>query len=406
MKNNTDVLIAEMRIKMTIMIYRWQSNSEKPFITEMEKLGIRVVSFEKPICDYHADAVFAQAFLSRLHSERIDVVFSFDYFPIISSLCEINHIPYFSWIYDCPLYTLTSKTLSNGANYIFCFDKVYTMRLQERGAKHCYHFPLGVSLEYFGQETDKTESGGKTKFACDISFVGNFYNGEKNRLRQAELSNYARGYVEGLMAAQEKVYGYNFIAEALAEDVVTEIAEKCKLSLGMLYDYEPRQLVADTVGMELSARERERVIAAAAEVSSVVVYTGSALPTELETNGNVMNKGYADNERDMPLIFNESKINLNITSRTIESGIPQRVFDILACGGFCLTNYQPEIAEYFEDGRDLVMYSSMEDLQEKIAYYLTNKEERSRIARNGMQKIKQHFTLEQRLGEMLQMVLE
>lgn len=391
---------------MTIMIYRWQSNSEMPFITAMEKLGIRVVSFEKTICDYHADAAFAQAFLSRLHGERIDAVFSFDYFPIISSMCEINHIPYLAWIYDCPLYTLTSKTLSNGANYIFCFDKAYALRLQARGAKHCYHFPLGVSLEYFEQALNKTESEEKAKFACDISFVGNFYNAEKNRLRQAELSDYARGYAEGLMAAQEKVYGYNFIAEALTEEVVTEIAEKCKLSLGALYDCEPRRLAADAVGMELSARERECVIAAASEVSCVAVYTGSALPAALEANANVENRGYADNEKAMPFIFRESKINLNITSRTIESGIPQRVLDILACGGFCLTNYQPEIAEYFEDGRDLVMYSSMEDLQEKIAYYLTNDEERSKIAQNGLQKIKQHFTLEQRLGEMLQMMLE
>lgn len=391
---------------MTIMVYRWQSNSEKPLLMAMERLGIRVVSFEKPICDYHADAAFAQAFLSRLHSEKIDAVFSFDYFPIISSMCEINHIPYLSWIYDCPLYTLMSKTLSNGANYIFCFDRLYTMRLQERGAKHCYHFPLGASLEYFNRTFNKAGDEEKAKCTCDVSFVGNFYNGEKNRLRQAELSDYTGGYVEALIAAQEKVYGYHFIAEALTEEVIAEIAEKCKLSLGALYDYEPRQLAADAVSMELSARERESVIATAAKVSSVAVYTGSALPATLETNGNVTNKGYADNERSMPLIFRESKINLNITSRTIASGIPQRVFDILACGGFCLTNYQPEIAEYFEDGRDLVMYSSMEDLQEKVAYYLANEEERAEIARNGLQKIKQHFTLEQRIREMLELIAE
>ena len=95
----------------------------------------------------------------------------------------------------------------------------------------------------------------------------------------------------------------------------------------------------------------------------------------------------------MPYIFHNSKINLNITSKTIESGIPLRVFDILSCGGFCLTNYQPEIARYFTDGEDLVMYSSMEDLVDKVAYYLEHDEEREQIARNGYEKLKGNHDL-------------
>ena len=107
-------------------------------------------------------------------------------------------------------------------------------------------------------------------------------------------------------------------------------------------------------------------------------------------NNNIGNKDY---EKEMPYIFHNSKINLNITSKTIESGIPLRVFDILSCGGFCLTNYQPEIAQYFTDGEDLVMYSSMEDLVDKVAYYLEHDEEREQIARNGYEKLKGNHDL-------------
>ena len=40
--------------------------------------------------------------------------------------------------------------------------------------------------------------------------------------------------------------------------------------------------------------------------------------------------------------------------------------DILGAGGFLLSNYQPELAEYFEDGKEVVMYHSRADLVEKV----------------------------------------
>ena len=78
----------------------------------------------------------------------------------------------------------------------------------------------------------------------------------------------------------------------------------------------------------------------------------------------------------MPLIFHYSKINLNITSKSIRSGLPLRIFDILGCGGFLLTNYQPELSNYFTPGYDLVCYSSEDELLEKTEYYLSHEKER------------------------------
>ena len=230
------------------------------------------------------------------------------------------------------------------------------------------------------------------RYSCDISFVGNLYSEKKNRLRNVELEEYSHGFVEGLIESQLKVYGYNFIREALSDDVVTEIVEKCQLQLSDMYYQDSMQMAADVVGMEVSARERERVLKVLGERFDVDLYSGSKLPVSLQ-GLRIHEKGFADYGKEMPLIFHNSKINLNITSKTIESGIPLRVFDILSCGGFCMTNYQPEIAEYFVDGEDLVMYSSIEDLVSKVAYYLEHDEEREQIARNGYEKLKMNHDL-------------
>lgn len=388
-----------------LLVYCWGSLSEPPLCAGLEKLGVNYVKYAEPMKDYHGDGAFAQKFISFIHENKVEAVFSYDYFPLISMICEINKLPYISWIYDCPQYTLQSETLGSAYNYIFCFDRMYTERLQAQGAVNCFHFPLGsesASVErLFARCSENSQTA--EKFRCDVSFVGNFYNDSKNRLRQAKLSPYATGYVEGLIRSQMLVYGYNFLRDSLPGNVAEEIVKKCALSLGKGYVQDDLQMAADALGMEVTAREREAVVKVLGETTNMVVYTSSKLSESLQS-GSVRIKGYADYDNEVPLIFRESRINLNVTSRTIESGIPQRVFDILNCGGFCLTNYQPEVAQYFEDGQELVMYSSFEDLAWKVQYYLTHEEERAQIARNGKEKMRREFELALRLSEMLRTV--
>lgn len=376
-----------------LLFYRYGAVTEEQTAQSLDEMQIPWVGFEREMKDYHADSAFAQAFLALLHSAEFGAVFSYDYFPLLSMMCELNRIPYLSWVYDCPLMTLQSETIKNESNHIFCFDRVYAERLVRMGAKHCHHFPLAVRTD----RAAVTQKGRKSNYACEISFLGNLYNEEKNRLRGVELSPYAKGYVEGLLNVQKDLYGCNLIRDALDEEVISEIAQKCRLQLGDLYITNRAQMVSDAVNMELSARDREAVLLTLLSQHSADLYCASRLPKALAGQQRLRARGYADYKIQMPLIFRDSKINLNITSRTIESGIPLRVLDILSCQGFCITNYQPEIAESFEDGKDLVMYTGLEDLREKASYYLAHDEEREEIARAGYETVCRSFEMKDRL---------
>lgn len=56
--------------------------------------------------------------------------------------------------------------------------------------------------------------------------------------------------------------------------------------------------------------------------------------------------------------------------RSILSGLPLRVIDILGADGFLITNYQTEMEEYFKNGKDLVWFENREDLLQKTNFYL------------------------------------
>jgi spore maturation protein CgeB len=75
-----------------------------------------------------------------------------------------------------------------------------------------------------------------------------------------------------------------------------------------------------------------------------------------------------------------SKINLNFCT---SEGPSNRVYKILASKGFLLTDDWKGRDEHFEDGKHFVIFKNIEDLNEKISYYLENEEERNKIAEQG-----------------------
>lgn len=88
----------------------------------------------------------------------------------------------------------------------------------------------------------------------------------------------------------------------------------------------------------------------------------------------------------MPVMFANSRINLNITLN-IKTAIPLRALDIMGAGGFLLTNYCPELSEYMVDGTEFVSYSLMQGIAWKKRYIMVQHEElRKRIADSGRKK--------------------
>ena len=382
---------------MKILLYKWGSFSEGTLEQALKRLGIEYDTFDRECKDYHADAEFADSFLKKLHSYGCDIVFSLNYFPIISMLCNMNSIPYYSWIYDCPMDTILSMTSNNECNHIMCFDRKQTALLNSYGIKTVQHFPLWADPA-MDRYVSNTTVAQKEKYACDISFIGNFYNGSNNRIRKAiyegRIDDYSIGFIDALIRFQRKIPEANIIRNSLPINVTNKIVDACELTLSEKYIRDNFQKAAEAIGVEVSCKEREETIETIAKDYEINLYTSSKLEFD---QGKLINKGFADNTKELPLIYNSSKINLNMTSTNITSGIPLRVLDILSCGGFCLTNYRDEIAEYFVDGEDLVIYYDLYDLKEKIAFYLSNEDVRAKIAENGHKKAITEYNIDNRL---------
>ena len=85
------------------------------------------------------------------------------------------------------------------------------------------------------------------------------------------------------------------------------------------------------------------------------------------------------------IIVSKSKVNLNFCT---DFGASDRVYKIMAAGGFLLTDDWQGREKNFVDGKDLVIYNSVDDLAKKISYFLDNPGKRLEISKNGLQKVK------------------
>jgi spore maturation protein CgeB len=85
----------------------------------------------------------------------------------------------------------------------------------------------------------------------------------------------------------------------------------------------------------------------------------------------------------LPDLYNSARINLNLTQIQNLRSIPQRIYHVLAAGGFVITNYSNEIVSFFEPGRHLETFRTVPELIDKIKYYLQNRDARMSVALEG-----------------------
>lgn len=392
---------------MEILFYRYNSICEPDILQTFESFGITVHTEE---LEMHDKGVTPQTCSARVAewilSHPLSFVFSINFFPAISYTCEHFHIPYVCWSVDSPVPELFSNALKNRCNRIFLFDKAQYDFFSPYNPSGIFYLPLATNVKRWEQVVLSMTEDDYTRYGADVSFVGSLYT-EKCKydtlVSQGLLSQYTRGFVDGLLEAQLHVYGYNFIYDNLTDRVIREIADadpQFYHGTDTFMDTDRYLVAHQYLGMKLAAVERQRTLAALSEKFSVALYTRSdvsALP-------HVQARGGVSTLTEMPKVFQASRINLNITMRPIETGLSLRVWDVLGCGGFLLTNYQSELPSYFEIGKDLDAYESQEELMEKVQYYLSHEEERVEIAIHGYEKTARLHSYENRLAEMLRIL--
>ena len=113
---------------------------------------------------------------------------------------------------------------------------------------------------------------------------------------------------------------------------------------------------------------------------------------------------------DIPQIIRNSAISLNFANSALAwdgllprqtNQIKARTFEVSGAGGFLLTEWANGLDRCYTPGQEIAVFHTLDDLADKIRFYLAHPAERDAIAWAGYERTRAEHTYDKRLAEVL-----
>lgn len=387
---------------MKLLIYDWNFITKLDVYNSIIDYGIEIELFN---CEFSPRNIqekekYKEKLQEFIKHKQYDAFFSINFFEEFAYIANNENTMYICWTYDSPALGSNIQALKLNTNRIFVFDSSEYFEYKSYGIDNIYYLPLAVNTTRLNNIILPPME--KLKYYSEISFVGQLYQSDMDKIFPL-FDEYSAGYIAAIINSQLSIHNKNIIKELINPKILEKLFnDDVKQALidnlnDDFYHNVQEMGVSNTISFLLKAvtnKERVVLLSLLAKYHRVKLYTkdNCRLP-------GVNNFGIVDYNREMPMVFKASKINLNITLRTIRAGIPQRVLDILGCRALALTNEQEDMKEYFEDHKNILIYQSIEEALDKCKYYLKNDSKAEKIRQNGYKLVKDKFSFKHQLRQ-------
>jgi spore maturation protein CgeB len=351
------------------------------------------VEFPEEVPNRYKDEKLLGRIEAALKSDGFDCLYTTNFWPLAALAAHNIGIPYISWSYDSPPNLPTEQYMDFDTNYIFFFSRDDVNTYKAMGLDNVYHMPLAVNTDRW----DRVSAG--SRYRCDISLVGSLYRSTLPTLK-TRMNEYQKAYVDAVVDNQRQIYGSYVVRQLITAEFTEGVCRQFKSIDTDSILPNQRQMVY-SVASQVTYLDRMTLLKLLSARYNTHFYTDDINDNEKKILSDLHVHGTVDYISEMPQVFKGSKINLCPTFRGNCSGIPLRMLDVMGCRRFVLSSLQPEVEENFESGKDIVMYSSIEEAVDLSDYYLKHDEERKKISDNGYEIVKKRFNYPDQLSGML-----
>lgn len=339
-------------------------------------------------------------------AHSITHIMSIDLQDNIALAAKKAGIKYISVVWDAPYYPLYSPYGRMECCYFSVFDQKDYARCKERKTPHIIYQPLSVERDFMtAMHANMDKRRGGQRYLHDICFIGGLYDDNFYDEFMTNAPSVLQDYFISIF--EEAAFKWDG-ADRVCGKTSPEILEYMRRAVPgfqfiNLFEIEDTELFEGGFLIRKIANiERIGILNLLAEDYHVTLYTNSKTAGEVLSGVEICPP--VNPTKEAFEVFQQSKINLNISLKGIERGTPLRVINICAAGGFALTSYCPETAELFEEDKEIVMFRSPEELIEKADYYLVHEAEREAIAKAGYEKVLRCYTSEEKCRKLMEWV--
>lgn len=324
----------------------------------------------------------------------------------LSKICASLDVPLVVWEIDpriemLPDDEINSRDIQNMV-HIYTYRRKFVTYYREMKFRHVRYLPLAASTRrYYPMNIDPEV---REKYEADISFVGNSMQLHGDWLISKAIS-LLKSYTShpNIEEIVHKIVNIQctcpdkFILPELIRNILPEL--KCSY----VTDDEGRGINIEGCLSEKPASERRikavNTLAELAKEKIVKVWGDTGWQKRLASS--IIYAGPAGHFHELPIIYNASRINLDVNRIYQKDIVPLRIFDILACNAFVLADDSQELNSLFRKGEEIVSFKKISQIPSICAYYLKHEDERREIARRGYEKVLREHTLRKRLSFIL-----
>ena len=237
-------------------------------------------------------------------------------------------------------------------------------------------------------------------FEQDVCFVGNVYLNQLTADRLHQIPQIAH---LGERIAARKLADF---APSTWELLISELQqlpepdrERLKLSFDESFFWQAYRYI---VWVAANTRVRMGVLSGVAH--TIDFYGAFADPESvrlLKNYPNIRYRGSVDYVRELPNVFNRSRITVDVTNQLAHHSVPAKFVECFAAGGFMLVDRRPDLIATFGDAATAVTYTSLDELNAKIEYYLTHEKERTDLIGYFKHTIQRNHTTHSWLSSIL-----
>jgi hypothetical protein len=280
--------------------------------------------------------------------------------------------------------------MSNPGTHHFAWDSGHAEAVAELGLtrpEDVTWYPIATYRPFLEQGRTETEDG------VDVAFFGNLY------AAAAAASNFND---DKFYAALTKS-----ICERKVADLATPVWQLLNEELATLSDRDRdgRGLYPQATAFWdyylyiawMAAGTAARVSLLTAVERPVHLYGLFADPETVRLLGqfrNLIYRGDLDHSTELPGAYAATKINVCIANGLIYNGVPSKLIDCLASGGFALSDPKDDLVRLFGRDVEAIFFRNADELNAKIEYFLPRRDERREIVHELRKTIERECRLE------------
>lgn len=292
---------------------------------------------------------------------------------------------------------------------LFTFRRANAQAFQNAGFAHADHLPLAANPERRKPAALTAEQ--QERYGGDVTFVGSSLVEQGLAFRSRLFAGYAFWKGGDPDAAMEQVEAATQrVLDAQRDDQSTyRVPELLQQELGWFVQAFAKD---DTIYESLGGASPDALLGEMAAADKRITYVANLGQVGVKVWGDAgwehvaqygaQVMGPAGHRDELTAIYSTDAIHVDI-GRIYQSDIvTMRVFDVLACGGFCLAEWSEGLEELFVLGEELDAYRSLDELLEKVEYWLEQgPEARRAVGAAGRARVLKDHTIQQRVMRML-----